>query len=219
MTWPKVEVIKDGRVVVLDGFTIVYFLHQSHHLLASKIERALRSYLRLVGEDSVRYYVDDEGYTAPLTGEALEDLIADRLAASEESADIGVTLLGSDTGVSGYEFHYFGAEIPVDDWPDFRNYMYLWFPSAFVYRIGFDSMRRFASELARFLPVSFGYASPALLYHHEIGEATRRVRRYPGFDVLLVRSVAMELGEKAAGVYWLSFLGPALTMACGDWNP
>lgn len=215
MYWPKVEVIKDGRVVVCDGFVVVFFLRESNTLIVERIEKALLKYVSFVGVESLPFYIDENGYTAPLTQDSLEHLVTKWFRGSKVDSELSITLLGDETNVSGYEFHYYGSQLPVEGWPDYRNYLYCWFPSKFTLNAGFISMRNFATDLASILPLSFGYASPALLYHHEIGEATTRTRRYLGFDVLLARSIGMELDDRAAGVYWLSFLGTELTRICG----
>lgn len=215
MYWPDVKVIKDHRVEVLDGFAIVFFMDASHTELVPHIEQCLQQYIDLVGWASLPFHVTDDGDIEPVNAETLECVLFKRFHAQHAPQESGITLLGSDTDVSPFEFHYFGAPLPVSRWPDYRNWFYCWLPKELVLKRGFDALEVFVASMAAHLPFSFAYANPALLYDREFGEATPRVRRYPGFDVLKVDSVAMELGDRAAGVYWLSLFGDKLTDQLG----
>jgi hypothetical protein len=215
MYWPDVKVIKDHRVEVLDGFAIVFFMDASHAELISGIEQCLQQYVGLVDWASLPFYVTDDGDIDPINLETLEGVLLKRFHAQDAPQESGITLLGSDTDVSPFEFHYFGAPLPVTRWPDYRNLLYCWLPKDLVLKRGFDAMETFVSSMAAHLPFSFAYANPALLYDREFGEATPRAKRYLGFDVLKVDSIAMELGDRAAGVYWLTLLGRKLTDRLG----
>jgi hypothetical protein len=93
--------------------------------------------------------------------------------------------------------------------------VYFWLPSDAVEELGLGTVHAFARRLAESLPFSFGYASPALLYHHDVYEATRRALRYPGFDVLNPGAATVDIGDRAAGVYWQTFLGKRLAENLG----
>lgn len=215
MYWPAIEIVKDHHTVVVDGFVMAFFLNASHADLIAGVQQCLRRYVEFVGWRSVPFYVTDNGDVDPLDEAVLRHLVERGCHVPGEDGVGSLTLLGSDTGVSAFEFHYYGRALPVDRWPDYRNLLYCRLPRSLVLEAGFDAIKALMVDMAATLPTSFAYANPALLYNHDIGEATFLAMKHPGFDVLLLGSVTMALGNRAAGVYWLSLCGAELTQALG----
>jgi hypothetical protein len=200
---------------VVDGFVMAFFLNASHADLIEGVRQCLRRYVEFVGWRSMPFYVTDNGDIDPVDESVLKHLVERGFHVPGEDGVGSITLLGSDTGVSACEFHYYGRALPVDGWPDYRNLLYCRLPRSLVLEAGFEAIKALMVDMAAVLPISFAYANPALLYNHDIGEATSLAMKHLGFDVLLLGSVTMELGNRPAGVYWLSLCGAELTQALG----
>ncbi|HEV2763701.1 MAG TPA: type VI immunity family protein [Pyrinomonadaceae bacterium] len=215
MNWPEIKVTDDDRVAVADSFDVTFYLWQSHVPMIRAVEMALDEYLRLVGPDALRFHVDAEGDTQPVTPDALEALRFGLFRSPGRLPNASLLLLSSETELSRFSVNYVGRELNDPRWPDLRNFIRFRLPTSFVAEAGLDALAGFARSLTEFLPLSFGYASPAIAYENDAGEAVALAPRYPGHDVADPVSVSLALDEQAAGVYWLSFLGRALTEKLG----
>ena len=76
-------------------------------------------------------------------------------------------------------------------------------------------MRALALEIARALPFSFGYASLAFVCPRGLWYAARQellepLSRYLGMDLYFLDNTSMDIGTRARGAYWLTFLGQPL---------
>jgi hypothetical protein len=206
MNWPRIEVMQQGRLIVRDGFRWVFFLNESHASLRSAIEAVLNVYLTSVGDTCRWLYVDDEGFTQELNRELLPDLLGQRFS-EEYASSGGLKILDSDTGIPGFEFYYYGKELPDRSNRNLRNYVHGSFSRELAQSQGAEKISAVVNRMASILPLSSGYASPALFYSQEPMEAFKRALRYPGFDVLDASAARVDIDNKLAGVYWLSFLG------------
>src|SRR5215831_13968624 len=103
MEWPNVEVVKEGRAKVRDGLRAVYFLSESHRLLRSAIAWTLDYYMKIVGSENLKLFVDEDGYTAELAETRLDDLLSERFSDEYESEG-ALTLLSTDVGIPDYRF-------------------------------------------------------------------------------------------------------------------
>lgn len=199
--WPPVLVHRDNRVVLRDGMAMVFFLKQESLAARRDIALAIEDYCNETGMSALKYFVDQDGNCPPLGGEGAHDTFCALLEPDPEATEVSLTLLSDEDGVPEHEVHYFALCHPDHRWPDFRDYMYFWLPRKSLDG-GADRIFELFCKIASKLPVVSGYASPAFLYHHDIGEATRRCSRWPGLDVLLTRTAAMEIGNSVAGTYW-----------------
>ena len=215
MDWPEIKVMIEDRVTAADSFNVVFYLWQSHLPMVPAVEMALDQYLRLVGPNALRFYVDSEGDAQLLTPATLDAVRFELLRSPHRLPNARLLLLASNRELSPYQVNYVGRELNDPRWPDKRNFIRFRFPTAFVSEAGLDALVGFARSLTEFLPLSFGYASPAIAYEDEAREAAALAPRFPGHDVADPVSVSLALDEQAAGVYWLSFLGRALTEKLG----
>ena len=194
-----------------EAFTVAFFLDQPHRRLIPRIEQALDNYIALVGLEPLKFYIDEEGDTPPVTRQSLAQVRRERFSPEDGAEDAGLTLIGSNEEVSAYEFYYYGMNLPDTENPDYRNPISFRFSPAFIEAKGLAAVADFARELAEFLPFTFGYANPALAYEQVTLAVTGPALRYPELDVTKIGAATVDLGDRAAGVYWLSFLGERLT--------
>ncbi|MCI5221677.1 MAG: DUF3396 domain-containing protein [Candidatus Electrothrix sp. AR4] len=216
MGWPTIRVNHKGNVIVADGFSIAFFLTDSHSIVSPIIEKAMVKYVDLIGIDSLNFYLDEDGYTPPLNRELLEKLKFERFHSDEDEG--GLRLLGSDNDISSFKFYYYGFEISATKYPNYRNVVSFVFPTGWINTNGINKACDFAKDLSGSLPFSFGYACPTILYEHPNHRAFASALRYPGMTLLNARSICSDIGDNAAGIYWLSFWGEKLTSKLGGYK-
>jgi hypothetical protein len=214
MEWPQIQVAADGRVRVRDGFRTLYFISASHSALVGQVAAALDYYIDLVGSNNLRVFVDDEGETADFTTTQIPALLNARFSGDYETEG-AISILSTDIGVPDSRFYYYGTKLPDVLNPGLRNYLDLWFPTSLVQKVGVDHITRAFIELGSLFPVSSAYASPALFYNQEVGEAAQRTIRFPGFDIVDPAAACLDIDNLVPGVYWLLLLGPDLTASLG----
>jgi len=208
--WPPVEVRDDeGRVIAVDAFTVVFFVDEVHEACAGRIADAVEQVVAFAGPAVFRYQVDDDGDALPVTGTGLQSLVA-ALRGSAMEGEGGISLLGDDVDVTGRDLYYYGQAKPSETRPDWRNVFSFRLSREIFEQRGTEAVSAFVRTLAEGVPFSFAYASPCVAYLHDATPAARVARRYPGFDVLKPGAAATSIGDRMAGVYWLSYLGREL---------
>lgn len=212
--WPTIIRAEDGRTRVVDALAVVFFINAKHCDCAEEIASTVDRIVSFAGLGALHYFVDDEGYTRPLTSAAYRSLL-NELRLSAAQGEGGLSLIGDDANVTGTDVYYFGQAYPNDNRPDWRNVLRFHLSRELFIDRGGAQVRSFVQSLAQTLPYSFGYASPCLSYGNNIVQAAKTARRYPGFDILNPGASAVSIDNKIAGVYWLSFLGQALTASLG----
>jgi hypothetical protein len=210
MKWPAVSVHDDeGRTIAVDAFTVVFFVDEVHEGCADRIANAIEQVVAFAGPGAFRHFVDDDGDTQALTSRRLESLIAE-LRESADAGEGGISLLGDDVDVSGRDLYYYGQSRPSDTRPDWRNVFSFRLSREICEQRGTATLCAFVRSLADSVPFSFAYASPCVAYLHDATPAAGVARRHPGFDVLKPGAAATNIGQRMAGIYWLSYLGPRL---------
>ncbi|MCP3057406.1 DUF3396 domain-containing protein [Myxococcus sp. K38C18041901] len=134
-----------------------------------------------------------------------------------------VELFENEGEAGGYQFEYYGRRLDEPSWPTPQNpatSVALTFPTEYLLTHGPEHFRTLALDIARELPFSFGYASPALLSHPGGWFAVRKqvqemLQRYLGLDLPRLGETSRNIGSQARGAYWLTFLGQPLLSQLG----
>jgi hypothetical protein len=102
--------------------------------------------------------------------------------------------------------------------PDPVGAVEIWFPLDYMSPA---DVATFAQAIADELPYYSGYASPAITFGplgnaYDAGAVIKGFApKYPGFDLPFQEGVRYEVGDKAIGARWLTFLGPRLVSRLG----
>jgi hypothetical protein len=213
---------RSGRPVARDGVVICFFMRRSHAEVAPAVWRALQTYLQAVPPDSLNWYASSDGDTLPLDEKGWAQIryqILERpwggewIVELEESAD----------EVGGHLFEYDGrkldAELFAKDETATSGVLFS-FPTEYLLEHGPNHLRELALSLGHELPFSFGYASLAVVAPHGFWSAAyqeleRLLSRHLGLDVFHLRDTSLNIGTKARGAYWLTFLGQPLLKELG----
>jgi hypothetical protein len=204
-------------LTVRDGLVLCFFMRRSHGEVASAIWQALQAYRRAIPLESLNWYGSPDGDTLPLDDKGWEHI---RWTVLERPWGLAwhVSLAETPGGGGGYHFDYSGLKL--DD-PMFSrderatSAMALTLPTEYLLEQGPSRVRALALEIGRELPFSFGYASLAFISHPgawaRIGkELDGLLDRYLGFDLYLLSETSRNIGTRARGAYWLTFLGQPL---------
>ncbi len=210
------------RLVGRDGLVLCFFIRRSHGEIAPAIWRALRTYVQAIPPGVLAWYGDYDGNTLPLdpTGWAF---VQEELLGCASPATARVELWENESEVGGYNFEYLGRWLdapPFDQDTDATCGVCFSFPSEYLQGQGAHALRMLALELARELPFSFGYASPAIVSPGGRWYMARQaliplLERYLGLDLYRLEETSRAIGARARGAHWLTFLGPELVNALG----
>ncbi|WP_163997915.1 type VI immunity family protein [Pyxidicoccus caerfyrddinensis] len=192
------------------GLIIRFFMHRSHAGIAPSVMRALDTYRRAVGPDTLAWYPDAEGDWRRLDDSAWERT---RQALLDTGPHTFATLVDRPQGAAGFRFEYEGISLEepsLFDDPRRACVASFWLPSTFLEESGPEHTRGLALELAAHLPFNSGYATLSFdTMRDEVG-IRRSIRsmcfRYLGVD-MLDHPVSWDIGTRIAGSYWLTFLG------------
>ncbi len=206
-----------GFLVARDGIILCFFMRRSHPEVAPAVWRALQTYLRAIPPGSLAWCGSDDGDVLPLDAKGWEQ-IRKRVLQSSLAHACNVELTESASEVGGYQFEYRGRRL---DSPFFAgdegatSALSFSFPTEYLMEHGPAHLSTLALELARELPFSFGYASPAFVSVSGSGfpehqELLGLLDRYHGFDLYDLEQTSGRIGTGARGAYWLTFLGQPL---------
>lgn len=213
---PTLRALVNDRdeVAARDGIVLCFFMHRSHGAVAHAVWRALQTYRRAIPPHALDWYPDDNGDYQTLDakgwGRAQERLL-DRCWPYRCSVELNEYCDAAST----YNFEYHGAWLDtagVYNNEDPTCAVSFTLPTEYLMEHGPAHVRSLALELARELPLSFGYASFALVANSGQWFAGRRAvlelrDRYTGLDIYKLGETASRIGTRARGAYWLTFLG------------
>lgn len=190
-------------------------MHCDYSEVGPAVWRAIETYLRAIPPGSLNWYTSADGDMVPLDDEGWEhnrQEVAERVGGGGRTAELRES--PSETG--GYQVEYYGRRLDslFHDAP--ATTLSFTFPTEYLVEHGAIRLRSLALELARELPLNFGYASFALVSTQgswaaadwDITEAL--LARYTGMDAPRTRRFSSVLGTRALGPYWLTFLGQPL---------
>jgi hypothetical protein len=208
---------KSGELAARDGIVICFFMRRPHKEVAPAVWRALQTYCHAIPPQSLGWYRSPDGETLPLGEEGWEHIRKKMLERTGAIA-CNVVLDEGESEAGGYNFEYRGRQI--DD-PYFTHDedatcgVAFSFPTEYLLEHGPADVRTLALELARELPLNFGYASLAFVCPHGHWYSARRellglLSRYLGMDFYRLDDASRAIGTRARGAYWLTFLGQPL---------
>jgi hypothetical protein len=215
---PTIRLKNDiGVLVARDGIILCFFMRRSHGDVAPAVWRALQAYLHAIPPRSLGWYASPEGDMLPLDDKGWEHIRKKMLDRPLANA-CNVELDEDCSDVSGYRFEYYGRRL---DAPMFSHDQGVTcgvsfsFPTEYLLQHGPAHVRSLALELARELPLSFGYGSLAFVSQRGSWYAARQellglLTRYCGLDLYFLERTSELIGTGARGAYWLTFLGQPL---------
>lgn len=216
MEIPKIKIVRDGIVVVVDAYILCFFCNETHDALITRVEKVLGMYVNLVGLSSLPYWLDDDGELVDIDEDKYDDFRCNFFHRETEQHRSVIRLVGAIDDETGYGFTYIASEAPDKNHPHERNLVALWLPTSHCADLGWDRVFDFSCSVAAALPFTYGYGSPCLCYSiNQIRDAIGVAKRYPGFDIALNEACRVDIGSKALGAYWLSFYGEVLSQSLG----
>jgi hypothetical protein len=230
--WPHIESTDAAGLTAVDMLGIVFFLEPKACADSSHAIRAFEAYLGDLGRQEPLAYLDDAGDMHPVPSNPLPMLkqqLIDPLQVQAPPADAeylsdeewsapSVRMFLADPRQPAYRYlaRYFYAALPMEQrHAGERIALFFRISQETMAAVGTQAVISFALELSEFLPYSSGYISPVLTCDDGFEAALPYAKRYPGLDVANVGSVAIDLGDRPAGAYWVNFFGPRLTQALG----
>ncbi|WP_223638881.1 DUF3396 domain-containing protein [Corallococcus sp. EGB] len=198
-----------------DGIVMAFFIHRDHSEVGPAIWRSIQAYLRAIPPGSLNWYTSADGDMVPLDDEGWEHnrhVVIERIGGGSRT----VELRESPSEAGSYQVEYYGRRLdsPFHDAP--ATTLSFTFPTEYLVEHGAVRLRSLALELARELPLNFGYASFALVSTQgswasadwDITEAL--LARYAGLDAPRAMRLSSDLGTRALAPAWLTFLGQPL---------
>lgn len=212
---------RNGTLLARDGLIVCFFMRRSHEEVAPAVWSALQTYLRAIPSRSIGWYRSPNGEKLPFDDLGQENVRKKVLGPAE--MDFCNVYLMEDTGeIGGYHFEYNGRRLDAPIFSqdeDSTCAVSFTFPTEYLLEHGPIHLRALALELARALPLSFGYASPALVspeaiwrlgLHSLFDNLCDVLDRYQGMDLYYLDTTSLIIGTGARGAYWLTFLGQPL---------
>lgn len=216
--YPRVRIYgSHGAPILREGITICFYMRRSHHEIASAVQHSLDVYLRAVGSQTLAWYAGQDDW------QMLDTHSWDRLRHDlHEQPWPSLELRDDPAGVHGFGVEYHGKwfEDPrgVQE-PDMVSALGFWLPTEFLEALGPVAVRNLALELAAPLPFCSGHAGLSFHAMHGYTETEEPLSqlclRYPGMDVLSLRTLSWKLGTRVKGPAWLTFLGQPVLRELG----
>jgi hypothetical protein len=214
--WPRIESTDPAGITAVDMLGIVFFLDPGACADPSYAVGAFQKYLDGIGRHHPLAYVDDEGDMLAVPdnpGEVLARQIVRPMQAGESAR-----MFLADATKKPYRYYaqYFYEPIVEEGRkPDERVPIFFRVSQEVFAGLGPESAISFALELSELLPYSYGYLSPVITCEESFRTALPYLRRYPGFDVADVESVAIDIGDRPSGVHWVNLFGRRLSQSLG----
>ncbi|WP_395850922.1 DUF3396 domain-containing protein [Cystobacter fuscus] len=195
-------------LIVRECVSISFYVRRAHAELSRAVMHALEVYLRAVGPRALGLYGDDEGDWQELDDKGWEFIRQQFL----NPLGARVALTGESDDLAGYEFVYDGRRVEDIDLGG-SSLVTFFLPTEYLEEQGPGRVRELALELAAVLPFASGHAGLSFVYPEALLGVTTSIRddafRYPGLD-MPDSYVAMDIGSRVKGAYWLTFLGQPL---------
>lgn len=211
-----------GILVLHDGFIVTFFMPGSHEQIRESVKKAIELYLNLPELADNFGILNEEGYPLLLDIFSLKSTIFEKLGSNSKEAILNV--IDSESGASNFSIKYFGFdEIKYRNlgWKNIISGISFIFPTNYLDKSGILEMFNFANEISSILPFSFGYISPAFIYHEGVGESAafkiicRLSKRYQCLDIPALIPDCFEVGEGPKGVYWGNYFSKKLVKQLG----
>jgi len=199
--------------LIRECVSLTLYVHRAHKEISQAVMQALEVYRRAVGPQALGLYGDDEGDWRDLDDKGWE-FIRQRFL---DPRGANIELTGASDELAGYEFVYSGRR-PEDIERGQASGVTFFLPTEFLEEHGPGRVRELALELAAGLPFTSGHAGLSFLFPEALLGVTSPLRedafRYPGLD-MPDSYVALDIGTRVKGAYWLTFLGQPVLGALG----
>ncbi|KFE66240.1 DUF3396 domain-containing protein [Hyalangium minutum] len=217
--YPRIRVrAEGGMLLVREGLSLHFHMRRSHEEVAPSLLRALETYVKAVGPETLRWYYDPDGEPQPLDEHGWEQARRELLGPGSP-----VIQLDDDSTENRYRFEYHGKDLKapaVKRKPDAVCSALFWLPTEFLEEHGPERVRELASALAAPLPLGSGHGGLSFNADYSLLGARHEVAqhwlRYPGFDVYDSPNFhSWKVGTRVRGPHWLTFLGQPVLGALG----
>jgi len=208
---------KSGDVRAREGVVLCFFMRRSHGEVAPALWRALETYVRAIPPNSLNWYGTYDGDTLPLDDKGWAH-IRQRMLDSPLANGCLVELEELCGEVGSYHFEYHGKRLdaPLHAHNEGETTALSFsFSTEYLLEHGPAHLRALALDIARELPLSFGYASLAVVtprggWYPVRKELLGLLCHYYGLDFYHLHGTSRRIGTGARGAYWLTFLGQPL---------
>ncbi|MEW6290756.1 MAG: type VI immunity family protein [Thermodesulfobacteriota bacterium] len=197
----------DGKHSVREVFVIVFYIRRTHFDVGPQIENAIFGFANLVSFEKLRFFADSEGEWLDLLKQNLPLLLDEEYGSFADTLNADIILRGIGQHPPDFYLRYAGDIRAGED--EIASYFYCWVPKDYWLEHS-QEIVEFIDKLAATLPFSFGYASLAIVCDDR-RRLQKLARRYQAIDISYPGSVKLDIGDKAGGSYWLTYLGKVLT--------
>ncbi|WNG56184.1 DUF3396 domain-containing protein [Archangium gephyra] len=215
--YPRIRTHARNGHPIREGLSLCFYMKCPHANMVQEVMRSLDTYLRVVGSQTLQWYLDHEGEWQDLN-EAGWELTRRKLL---ERHRLRVDLLGVD-GEQRYRFTYQGKDPDAPILPGDTGEvcaLSVWLPTEYLEEHGPGRVRELALELASTLPFCSGHAGLSFHCDTDLVGVDRKLReycfRYPGLDIPELEHLSLNLGTRVRGPAWLTFLGQPVLGALG----
>lgn len=207
-----IEIVNaDHSISIRETLTITFYMRKPHLDMLDAVATTIRDFASLVSFASLNNFFDYDGEQQYLDKDSLDNIITERFFSIERHQNANIILSGSGIHAPSFYLWYSGTAIDNPELPAEASFLWCWMPRQFFLMKQPEVMAFIAAAASR-IPFSSGYVSFGLA-----GEDMSRMQalawRYPGLDIARPLCISSDIFDKAAGIYWLNFLGPFMTIA------
>ncbi|WP_223741006.1 DUF3396 domain-containing protein [Corallococcus sp. AS-1-12] len=211
---------RGGWLAGRDGIVLALFIHRDHSEVGPAIWRSIQTYRRAIPPGSLNWYTSADGDMVPLDDEGWEHnrhVVIERMGGGSRTVELRES--PSETG--SYQVEYYGRRLDSPIHEDPATTLSFTFPTEYLLEHGAVQLRALALELARDLPLTFGYASFAIVSSRgswaaaDWNQVESLLARYLGLDIPHAGEFSSRLGTHALSASWLTFLGEPLLGSLG----
>lgn len=216
--YPRIRIRDRSGALIREGLSIEFYMRPQTDSGPGVI-RALETYLSAVEPQALTRFADMEGDWQTAT-----DAEWARIRQELESGwGLNTDLTGSPRPEQMYDFEYRGKrpDLPAVQFsPDAMSGLSFWLPTEYIEEHGPGRVRELAIAISSHLPLLcsgyMGLCFQAPLDYSGVREQVTRLGfRYPGMDIADMRGLSWNMGTRARGPAWLTFLGPPLIERLG----
>lgn len=209
--YPKIRLTDSRGYSIWEGLRLDFYMRRQHTEMARAVMRSMDTYVNVVGEENLGFYVDDEGDYQQLDAEGWA---LNRRNLMEDPLPRVILDDASTSDPKRFRFEYYARRL--DDPPLRQSYEHacvasFWLPTDYLEAHGPEKVRALALELAAPLPFCSGNGGMAFLGPNDATGVPEEVRercfRYPGMDIPTPETFGYNIGTRVRGPSWLTFLG------------
>jgi hypothetical protein len=206
--------LESGGLALHDGFVVTFFLPENHQNISRNILDATEHFMGLPGMTETFGTVDDDGYPVLRDKPEIRNIIEEKLKSSH--LETNLQIIDTTEGASNFSIRYYGFNKETrikNNWPNAVSGINFTFPTDYHGEQGLLQLLSFSNELSTMLPFSFGYVSPAFVYHEGVGEPaafemiSRLSKRFKCLDIPALLVDCLEIGDSPKCPCWGNYFG------------